>query len=157
MKNKNKSGDKKMTINDILLNSSDKSTDKSKSIQEFNELKRLLNLKNSVSEHEIISTCRILKHMQNELNISTKTPLKDLVSLYNRFTEIRAFFDLETNNFNQLNELNVEITTVRDMADIPKDRPLPELLVSLRPKTLSSYGIGENSLLEKLLRYYIKK
>lgn len=142
-----------MTLNDILFNSSDKM----KSIKEFNELKRLLNLNGSASEHEITSTCRILKHMQNELNISPQTPLKDIVSLYNKLTEIRAVFDLETNNFSQLNELFIEITTVKEMADIPKDRPLPELLVSLRSKTLSSFGIGENSLLERLLIYYINK
>ena len=146
-----------MALNDILSNNSDRLTDKSKSIKGFNELKRLLNLNGSASEHEIISTCRILKHMQVELNISQKTPLSELVSLYNKLTEIRAVFDLETNNFSQLNELFIEITTVREMVGIPRDRPLPELLVSLRSKTLSSFGIGENSLLEKLLRYYIKK
>jgi hypothetical protein len=43
------------------------------------------------------------------------------------------------------------------MADIPKDQSLPELLIKLRSKKLSAYGIGENSLLEKLLRYQIQK
>ncbi|MHA2306145.1 MAG: hypothetical protein ACXACU_12220 [Candidatus Hodarchaeales archaeon] len=144
-----------MTLNDILANGT--SADKSNSIKEFNKLKKMLNLNGNTSEHEFIATCRILKHMQTELNISPQTPIRELVSLYNKLTEVRAVFDLETNNFNQLNELFIEIITVREMADIPKDQSLPELLIKLRSKKLSAYGIGENSLLEKLLRYQIQK
>jgi hypothetical protein len=144
-----------MTLNDILANGTP--TDKSNSIKEFNKLKKLLNLNDNTSEHELIATCRILKHMQTELNISPQTPIRELVSLYNKLTEVRAVFDLETNNFNQLNELFIEIITVREMADIPEDQSLPETLIKLRSKKLSAYGIGENSLLEKLLRYQIQK
>ncbi len=144
-----------MTLNDILTDGSDKLTYKVKSIKEFNELKRLLNLDNQVSEHELIATCRILKHMQNELDLSPQTPIRELVSLYNKLEEIRAVFDLHTNNFTHLNELLIEITTVREMADIPENKPLPDLLFSLRGKHLSSFGLRDNSLLEKLLRYYL--
>ncbi|MFX0085736.1 MAG: hypothetical protein ACFFAU_08680 [Candidatus Hodarchaeota archaeon] len=144
-----------MTLNDILTEGSDKLTYKVKSIKEFNELKRLLNLDNQVSEHELIATCRILKHMQNELDLSTQTPIRELVSLYHKLEDIRAVFDLHTNNFTQLNELLIEITTVREMADIPEDKPLTDLLFLLRGKSLASFGLRENSLLEKLLRYYI--
>lgn len=142
-----------MTLNDILTDSSDKLTYKIKGIKEFNELKRLLNLKNKVSEHELIATCRILKHMQIELGLSSQTPISDLVSLYHKLEDIRAVFNLHANNFAQLNELLIEITTVREMADFPENIPLPDLLFSLRGKSLSSFGLGTNSLLEKLLIY----
>ena len=146
-----------MTLNNILSNGSSTLEDKIKGLKDFNELKRLLNLNGKASEHDIIATCRILKHMQTELNLPPEISIKQLVSLYNKLTEIRAVFDLETNNFTQLNELFVEITTVREMADIPEDKPLPDLLFSLRTKNLSDFGLGKNSLLEKLLRYYIRQ
>ena len=146
-----------MTLNNILSNGSNGPDDKEKKVKEFNELKKLLNVNDTVSEHEIIATCRILKHMQNQLDISSLTPNHELVSLYNKLKEIRAIFDLETNNFKQLNELLIEITTVREMANFAEDKPLADLLFALRGKNISSYGIGKNSLLEKLLRYYLEK
>lgn len=146
-----------MTLNDILSKGSNGPDDKEKKIKEFKELKKLLNVNDTVSEHEIIATCRILKHMQNQLDISSLTPIHEIVSLYNKLKEIRAIFDLETNNFKQLNELLIEITTVREMANFAEDKPLADLLFALRGKNISSYGIGDNSLLEKLLRYYLEK
>jgi len=146
-----------VTLNDILSKGSTGPDDKEKKVKGFKELKKLLNVNNTVSEHEIIATCRILKHMQNQLDISSLTPIHELVSLYNKLKEIRAIFDLETNNFKQLNELLIEITTVREMANFAEDKPLADLLFALRGKSISSYGIGENSLLEKLLRYYLEK
>ena len=146
-----------MTLNDILSNGSNGPDEKEKKVKEFKELKKLLNVNDTVSEHEIIATCRILKHMQNQLEISSLTPNHELVSLYNKLKEIRAIFDLETNNFKQLNDLLIEITTVREMANFAEDKPLADLLFALRGKNISSYGIGKNSLLEKLLKYYLEK
>jgi hypothetical protein len=150
-------GDMNMTLNDLLSDDSDKPTEIVKGIKEFNELKRLLNINNKVSEHELIATCRILRHLQKELGISPQTPIHEFVSLYHKLEDIRAVFDLQTSNFTQLNELLIEITTVREMADLPENIPLPDLLFSIRGKTLSSFGLGNNSLLEKLLRYYLEK
>lgn len=128
-----------------------------KKLPEFKELKNHLKQVSGSSEHVLTAAWRFIKHMQSELNLPPQTPMRELIRLFNAFQEIRKAFDLHTNNFSQLNELYVEIITVREMLDLPKDLSVTEILSRITPELVPSLGVGRNSLLERLLQFYVLK
>ncbi|UCE12656.1 MAG: hypothetical protein JSV04_10735, partial [Candidatus Heimdallarchaeota archaeon] len=95
--------------------------------------------------------------MQSDLNLPPQTPIRELIKLFNTFQEIRKAFDLHTNNFSQLNELYIEIVTIREMLDLPKNLSINEVLSQIPPELVPFLGVGRNSLLERLLQLYTLK
>ncbi len=48
----------------------------------------------------------------------------------------------------------VELETVKDMLDIPKNTPLEEVIAEISPFEIPNLGVGTNSNLERILRYF---
>ena len=126
------------------------------SSEDFQVLKQEICAEKALSEHELIALWKILKHMQADLELPENTSILDLLSLFQEFEEIRKTFGLETNNFNQLNEILIDLTTARDMLEISTDKSVSEVISSLVPLDITTLGLVENSLLEKLLLLYRK-
>ncbi|MFX0185705.1 MAG: hypothetical protein ACFE95_21680 [Candidatus Hodarchaeota archaeon] len=125
-----------------------------KTSQEIRVLKNHLKLSKNPSKHDLMANWRSIHHMRAQLDIPTHVSFNEVVTLFFHFEEIRELFDLKTNNFHSLNTLYVEIATVKDMLNLPKEAPLTETVASVKPEILPSLGVGINSLLEKVLTLY---
>jgi hypothetical protein len=125
-----------------------------KTSQEIKVLKNHLKLSKDSSEHDLIAKLRAINHMRVQLDIPSHISFSEVVTLFFRFEEIRKVFDLKTNNFHSLNKLYIEIATVKDMLNLPKEAPLTETVACVKPEILPSLGVGTNSLLEKVLTFY---
>ncbi|MFX0150125.1 MAG: hypothetical protein ACFFAJ_05050 [Candidatus Hodarchaeota archaeon] len=119
---------------------------------DLNALKKHLALPKTVSEHELVSTWKIIRHMSTVLELPLTTPIKDLINLFKKLKEIQHVFNLQNPNFIQLNVLYVELTTVREMLSLPETLPLADVVDRAKQEVLPSLGIGDNSLLERVLQ-----
>ncbi|MFX0185846.1 MAG: hypothetical protein ACFE95_22410 [Candidatus Hodarchaeota archaeon] len=120
--------------------------------KDLDELKEYLDLPNFFSECELVSTWRVIRHMSSVLELPLDTPIKDLVELYKKLKEIQQVFNLQNPNFIQLNVLYVELTTVREMLNLPETISIAEVVDRVKHEVLPTLGIGDNSLLEKVLK-----
>lgn len=120
--------------------------------KDLDELKEHLDLPNFFSECELVSTWRIIRHMSSVLELPLNTPIKDLVGLYKKLKEIQKVFTLQNPNFLQLNVLYVEITTVREMLNLSETTSIAEVVDRVKQEVLPTLGIGEHSLLERVLK-----
>lgn len=125
------------------------------SSQEYKELKNHLKLANGSSEHALIATWRCIKHMQSELDLPPQTPVGELVKLFNNFEEIQKFFNLQINNFSQLNELFCELIIVKAKLNLPEDSSVTDVLSQINPELVHSLDLEENSFLKRLLQLYL--
>lgn len=125
------------------------------SSQEYKELKNHLKLANGSSEHALIATWRCIKHMQSELDLPPQTPVRELVKLFNNFEEIQKFFNLQINNFSQLNELFCELIIVKAKLNLPEDSSVTDVLSRINPELVHSLDLEENSFLKRLLQLYL--
>ncbi len=125
------------------------------SSQEYKELKNHLKLANGSSEHALIATWRCIKHMQSELDLPPQTPVGELVKLFNNFEEIQKFFNLQINNFSQLNELFCELIIVKAKLNLPEDSSVTDVLSRINPELVHSLDLEENSFLKRLLQLYL--
>ncbi len=123
--------------------------------QEFEELKNYLKSLNSTSEHVLTATWRFIKHMQSDLNLPSQTPMGELVELFNNLEEIRKFFNLKISSFTQLNELFYEIKTLKEKLNLPDDSSITDILSRISPESIPFLGLGENSLLKRLLILFL--
>lgn len=126
---------------------------------QLNTIRRYLEtVSKDVSENELIATLRLLQHLKLELNLPRHVDIKSLIGLYQTLEDIREIFDLKTSNYSQLNELYIELVTVRNMLDLPRDLSMKAvvnyIITFVDFQTLASLGIGHNSLLEKMLFFY---
>jgi hypothetical protein len=120
--------------------------------KDLDELKEHLDLPNFFSECELVSTWRVIRHMSSVLELPLDTPIKDLVGLYKKLKDIQQVFTLQNPNFIQLNVLYVELTTVREMLNLPETSSIAEVVDRAKQEVLPTLGIGDNSLLEKVLK-----
>ncbi len=125
------------------------------SSQEYKELKNHLKLANGSSEHALIATWRCIKHMQSELDLPPETPVGELVKLFNNFEEIQKFFNLQINNFSQLNELFCELIIVKAKLNLPEDSSVTDVLSRINPELVHLLDLEENSFLKRLLQLYL--
>lgn len=123
--------------------------------QEFEELKNYLKSLNSTSEHVLTATWRFIKHMQSDLNLPSQTPMGELVELFNNLEEIRKFFNLKISSFTQLNELFYEIKTLKEKLNLPDDSSITDILSRISPESIPFLGLGESSLLKRLLILFL--
>ncbi len=126
---------------------------------QLNTIRRYLEMESrKISDSELIATLRMLQHLKLELNLPRNIDMKTLIGLYQVLEDIREIFDMKTSNYNQLNEIYIELVTVRDMLDLPKDLSMKAvvnyIITFIDFDTLASLGIGRNSLLEKILFFY---
>ena len=122
--------------------------------KEFFELKKHLRSTQELKGVDPLSLWRSLNRLRGELQIPRTTPIMEVLRLFRKIEEIREVFDLPAVSYNILNELYVEIATVRDMINLPEDTPLLELLKKVKPDQLPLLGIGKDSLFEKLLQIH---
>lgn len=118
---------------------------------DLNTLKKHLAVPNSISEYELVSTWKIIRHMSTVLELPLQTPIKDLINLFKELKEIQYALNLQNPNFIQLNVLYVELTTIREMLNLPKTLPIADVVARAKQEVLPSLGIGDNSLLERVL------
>ncbi|NHJ01585.1 MAG: hypothetical protein EAX86_05550 [Candidatus Heimdallarchaeota archaeon] len=122
--------------------------------EELRILKLIITDEKELTEHQLIAKWKILKHMQSELELPSDVSIFELLALFKKFEEIRNTFGLETINFKQLNEILINIVTVKDMLDFPSETSISEIVSNLIFRDIANLGLGENSLLEKLLLLY---
>ncbi len=122
--------------------------------EELRILKLIITDEKELTEHQLIAKWKILKHMQSELELPSDISIFELLTLFKKFEEIRNTFGLETINFKQLNEILINIVTVKDMLDFPSETSISEIVSNLIFRDIANLGLGENSLLEKLLLLY---
>ncbi|MFX1284857.1 MAG: hypothetical protein ACFFB5_14445 [Promethearchaeota archaeon] len=135
-----------MFLNNLLSNELRK-------LEELKKLRIVLKLDDRLFDHAVDEVWCSLKQMKVELGLSHQTPIDDLIRIFKQLEEIRIAFNLSTRDYGQLNELLVEITAVRDMLNIPDTTPLTDILFQIKPELLPLLGIGNDSLLEKMMLY----
>lgn len=122
-------------------------------LEELRKLKIILKSDDRLFDHAVNVVWCTLKQMKLVLGINYQIPIDDLVRIFKQFEDIRIVFNLKSNDYSQLNQLLIEITVVKDMLNIPNTTKLTEVLSQIKPEQLSSLGIGNDSLLEKMLLY----
>jgi hypothetical protein len=122
--------------------------------KELDELTKHHDLPSFSSEYDLISTWLVIIHMSSVLELPLDTPIRDLVELYKKLNEILQVFSLQNPNFIQLNLLYVELTIVRDMLNLPNTSSIAEVVDRVKQEELPTLGIGENSFLERVLRFH---
>ncbi len=122
-------------------------------LEELRKLKIILKSDDGLFDHAVNAVWCTLKQMKLALGLDYQTPIDDLVRIFKQFNTIRILFNLKSNDYSQLNQLLIEITVVKDMLNLPDTTPLPEILSQIKPEQLSSLGIGNDSLLEKMMLY----
>jgi hypothetical protein len=124
------------------------------STAQLNELKIHLKLTNSTCEEVLTTKWRHIQHMQIDLDLDPNLSIKELTELYYKFEDIIEVFKLNSYTFRQLEKLLVELETVRNMLDIPRDTPLQQCVFQLTSHDIPSLGVGNGSILEKIMKYY---
>ena len=122
-------------------------------LEELKKLKIILKSDDGLFDHAVNAVWCTLKQMKLILGLNHQIPIDDLVRIFKQFEDIRIVFNLKSNDYSQLNQLLIEITVVKDMLNIPNTTKLTEVLSQIKPEQLSSLGIGNDSLLEKMLLY----
>ena len=116
---------------------------------QFDELRKFFD----VSEENLPAKWRLIQHMRSDLNLDPNLPIKDLIYLYSRFEEIKDIFKLKSVTFAQLERILIEIETVKDMLGIVASTPLHLVLLQILNEDISSLGVGNNSILENIVKY----
>ncbi|MFW9906901.1 MAG: helix-turn-helix domain-containing protein [Candidatus Thorarchaeota archaeon] len=122
--------------------------------KELTDLRRLLNLKDNVSDKLVIQTWKSLKKMQEELELPSLYPIKQHYYFYQKLEEICKALNLTSTNFAQLNQLYIEIITIRELLGLPETTPMSDILALIQKeslKNLASLDIKYDSLLLKFL------
>ncbi|MFW9902734.1 MAG: hypothetical protein ACFFFH_00260 [Candidatus Thorarchaeota archaeon] len=135
-----------MFLNDILSNELRK-------LEEIKKLRIILKLDDRLFDYAVNELWHSLKQMKSDLILPTQTPIEDLVHIFKRFEEIRMVFSLKDPDYSQLNELLVEITAIKAILKLPDSTPLPEVLSQIKPEQLPTLGLGNDSLLQKMMLY----
>ncbi|MFX1506718.1 MAG: hypothetical protein ACFFDC_11500 [Promethearchaeota archaeon] len=135
-----------MFLNDILSNELRK-------LEEIKKLRIILKLDDRLFDYAVNEIWRSLKQMKSDLILPSQTPIEDLVHIFKRFEEIRMVFSIKDPDYNQLNELLVEITAVKAILNLPDSTPLPEVLSHIKPEQLPILGLGNDSLLQKMMLF----
>jgi hypothetical protein len=124
-----------------------------KKLEELKKLRIILKSDDGLFDHAVNEVWCTLKQMKLTLGLDPQIPIDELVRIFKQFVEIRMVFNLKPNDYSQLNELLIEITVVKDMLNLPDTTTLPEVLSQIKPEQLSSLGIGNDSLLEKMMLF----
>ncbi|MHA1973643.1 MAG: hypothetical protein ACTSW1_11650 [Candidatus Hodarchaeales archaeon] len=124
---------------------------KQKDEQEFKKLKEYVRENNDISEHDLTAIWHEIKHMRSELDIADNISSIELYNYYCKLIIIKKAFSSQVTNFPQLNQLYIELTTIREMLNLPDTMTTPKIIELIRSKKISELGIGTDSLLEKLL------
>lgn len=103
---------------------------------------------------DLLTLWRSLKDRQTELGLPSDVPILQVHKLFHQLEEIREVFELDNADYWLLNELYIEITTIKGMLNITKDLPLQSFLKRLNPTQLPHLGIGKDSMLERFLYFY---
>lgn len=122
--------------------------------KELKDLRRLLSLKGNNSEGVISATWTFLKKMQKELELPSLSPIKQHYYFYQKLEEIRKALNLPFTNFPQLNQLYIEINSVRELLGFPEMIPISEIITLIQRESFekfASLNIGYDSLLLKIL------
>jgi len=120
--------------------------------KEIKELYRILKKeKYPLSDYSII--LNEINQMREELGLSFSLGIKDLYLYFLKLNEIKSIVKNTINNYLELNQLYVELKTVWDMLDHPKPFILQDLVENINPIELVKFGIGKDSLLEKILLF----
>ncbi|MHA1978450.1 MAG: hypothetical protein ACW98F_04855 [Candidatus Hodarchaeales archaeon] len=124
------------------------------STAQLNELKIHLRLINSSCEDVVTTKWQHIQHMQIDLDLDPSMSIKELAQLYYKFEDMIDVFKLKSYTFRQLEKLLVELETVKDMLGIPRDTPLQQIVFQLTSYDISSLGVGNDSILEMIMKYY---
>ncbi len=103
---------------------------------------------------DLLTLWRSLKYFQKEKGEPPDASLLKVRRLFHQLGKIREVFELDNADYWLLNELYIEITTVKAMLNTPSDLPLQEFLANLNPTCLPQLGVGKNSMLERFLYFY---
>ncbi|UCG03159.1 MAG: hypothetical protein JSW11_04050 [Candidatus Heimdallarchaeota archaeon] len=128
--------------------------------EEIKDLQRLLSLKDNISDDLVITTWNSLKKMQEELELSSLYPIKQHYYFFQKLEEIRKALNLTSTNFPQLNQLYIEIITIRELLGLPETTPMSEIITLLQKESLenlASLDIRHDSLLLKFLMHSVSK
>jgi hypothetical protein len=121
------------------------------------ELKRLMSLKDNVSPSEITETWLSLQQMQKDLEIPSLFPIRQHYYFYQKLQEIKIALDLPFTDFIQLNQLYIEISTLRKILGVYDTTPVSEIIPLIQKHygdKKSSLNIGSDSLLYKILLFH---
>ncbi|MFX0126214.1 MAG: hypothetical protein ACFFAE_21520 [Candidatus Hodarchaeota archaeon] len=121
--------------------------------KELKELRKLLSLRGDISEGVVMATWNFLKKMQQELDLPTLSPIKQHYYFFQKLKEIRRALNLSL-TFTQLNQLYVEITTLRDLLGLPEITPISEIISIVQREALDLFASLDNradSLLFRIL------
>ena len=122
--------------------------------EEIKDLQRLLSLKDNISDDIVITTWNSLKKMQEELELSSLYPIKQHYYFFQKLEEIRKALNLTSTNFTQLNQLYIEIITIRELFGLPETTSMSEIITLIQRESLenlASLDIKHDSLLLKFL------
>lgn len=126
---------------------------KSLNSKQLKELRYYLNQHREDTNHVLNNKWKIIKHMQSDLGLDPDLPTKDLTDLFLRLEEIKTVFKLKSVTFLQLERILVELETVKDMLNIPKNTSLEDVIAEISPFDIPMLGVGYNSNLERILKY----
>lgn len=138
----------------IMYNGSIKKVNSEKQIDELElvKIKSYLNEAFPISDYNLTIIWHELKQMRAELEISQKIPISDLIDYYFKLITVKQAFNNQISNFVQLNQLYIELITIREMLDLSESVRISEIIDFIQNEDLTKLGIGKNSLLEKLLK-----
>lgn len=128
--------------------------DKEREETELRDLKRLLEMKGEYSEDQVHETWTSLKEMQKELDLPSLYPVRHHYYFYLRIEEIKNALAPFPTDFQQLNQLYVEINIFRDRLELPATSSISEVISLIRRKSLDelmALEIGSDSLFLKIL------
>ncbi len=131
---------------------------RSREPEQLKDLRRLLSSGGKYSEDELLLVWSNLKKMQKELELLSLSPIKQYYSLYQKLEEVRKVLNLYSADFIQLNQLHIEITTLRELASLPESTPISEIISLIQKESLEivpSLGARHDSLLLKVLTLHI--
>ena len=124
------------------------------STAQLNELKIHLRLTNSICDDLLTTKWQHIQHMQIDLDLDPNMTIKELAQLYYKFEDMIEVFKLQSYTFRQLEKLLVELETVKGMLDISRNTPLQQVVFQLTSYDISSLGVGKDSILEMIMKYY---
>lgn len=122
--------------------------------KQLEELRFYLNQHKEDTNHVLSTKWKVIKHMQADLGLDPDLSTKDLTDLFLRLEEIKNVFKLKSVTFMQLERILVELETVKDMLNIPRNTPLEEVITEISPYDIPMLGVGYNSNLERILKYF---
>ncbi|MHA2388803.1 MAG: helix-turn-helix domain-containing protein [Candidatus Hodarchaeales archaeon] len=128
--------------------------DKEREEAELKDLKRIFEMKKNSSEDQILETWNSLKKMQEELELPSLYHMRHHYYFYLCLEEIKNALAPFPTDFHQLNQLHVEINSLRDLLELPATSSMSEVIILIRRKSLDelmTLEIGSDSLLLKIL------